>query len=112
MPNDCWVSSGQTERPGIYRLGRLFGRYEVYYLPKLIQEDEEKSQILCVGRGSDVCRNPMVLGDAVPPIILPLAVNADLRQGAGFYCRNFTEVNPWIPASKGFALIDVINMNE
>lgn len=112
LPNPEFISSGVTERPGIYRIGKLFGRFDVYYLPKILEDSEEKSQILCVGRGSDVCRNPIVLGDAVPPIILPLAVNADLRQGAGFYARNFTEVNPWAPAANGFALIDVINMNE
>jgi len=68
------------------------------------------AEILAVGRATDVTRNPVVLGDAVPPTLIPLAVNADMRIGAGFYARNFTAVNPHGPSSRGFAKIEVINM--
>lgn len=112
MPSDIFQSSGISGRPGIYRLGRLFGQYEVYYTPRLVTEagDGASGQILCVGRATDVTRNPFILGDAVAPTVIPLAVNADLRSGAGFYARNFTAVNPHCPSAKGAALINVTNM--
>lgn len=110
LPSTVFQPSGIAPRPGIYRLGRLFGMYEVYYTPKGLNETQTSAQILCVGRATDVTRNPVVLGDAVPPTVIPLAVNADLRQGAGFYARNFTAVNPHDPSSRGFAMIEVTNM--
>ncbi|MCL2523420.1 MAG: hypothetical protein FWF20_08615 [Betaproteobacteria bacterium] len=110
LPSTVFQPSGIAPRPGIFRVGRLFGMYEVYYTPKVLTETPTSAQILCVGRATDVTRNPVVLGDAVPPTVIPLAVNADLRQGAGFYARNFTAVNPHDPSSRGFAMIEVINM--
>lgn len=109
---DAFQSSGISGRPGIYRLGRLFGQYEVYYTPHLVTEaaDGSAGQILCVGRATDVTRNPFVLGDAVAPTVIPLAVNADLRSGAGFYARNFTAVNPHGPSAMGAAIINVTNL--
>jgi len=110
LPRDLFEPSGRRENAGIFRVGRLFGRYEVYYTPKVLIDTASASQMLCVGRANDVTRNPFVLGDAVPPTVIPLAVNQDLSQGAGFYARNFTEVNPHAPSSLGCAMIDVINM--
>lgn len=110
LPRDLFEPSGISERPGIFRLGRLFGRYEVYYTPKGITETTTSSQILCIGRATDVTRNPFILGDAVPPTVIPLAVNSDMKQGAGFYARNFTAVNPHGPSSLGCAMINVINL--
>jgi hypothetical protein len=111
LPREIFEPSGVAERPNIFRIGRLFGRFEVYYTPKGVSDSPIAAQILCIGRATDVTRNPFVLGDAVPPTVIPLAVNADLRQGAGFYARNFTAVNPHGPSSLGAAMIDVINMN-
>ncbi|MOA09144.1 hypothetical protein D3C78_1289540 [compost metagenome] len=65
---------------------------------------------MCVGRATDVTRNPFVLGDAVAPTVIPLAVNADLKTGAGFYARNFTAVNPHQASAMGCALINVTNL--
>lgn len=110
LPNEFWESSGIVERPGIFRLGRLFGRYDVYYTPKEVNETEDAAEILCVGRATDVTRNPFVLGDAVAPTVIPLAVNADLKTGAGFYARNFTAVNPHQHSAMGCALITVTNL--
>lgn len=110
LPSTIFQPSGIAPRPGIFRLGRLFGLYDVYYTPKGLNETPTSAQILAVGRATDVTRNPVVLGDAVPPTVIPLAVNADLRQGAGFYARNFTAVNPHDPSARGFALINVTNM--
>jgi hypothetical protein len=110
LPADIWEPSGVVERPGIFRLGRLFGRYDVYYSPKVVLESGGSAEVLCVGRATDVTRNPFVLGDAVPPTVIPLATNADLKSGAGFYARNFTSVNPHQPSSTGCALINVTNL--
>ena len=110
LPSDIWQPSGVMERPGIYRLGRLFGRFEVYYTPKVVVETANTAEILCIGRATDVTRNPFVLGDAVPPTVIPLATNADLKSGAGFYARNFTAVNPHTPSAAGCAMITITNL--
>ena len=103
LPSDIFVSSGIGERAGIYRLGTLFGTYDVYYTPKVVKE----GQMLCIGRASDVARNPFVLGDAVPATVIPLAVGGDLKTGSGFYARNYTAVNPYEPSSKGCAMLNI-----
>ena len=110
LQNDIWEPSGIVERPGIFRLGRLFGRYDVYYTPKEVTESADAAEILCVGRATDVTRNPFVLGDAVAPTVIPLAVNADMKTGAAFYARNFTAVNPHQPSAMGCALITVTDL--
>lgn len=114
LPSTLWESSGLRARPGIYRLGRLFGLYDVYYVPTgrtdLAAEGASTSQILCVGRSQQVARCPLVLGDAVAPTYLPLAMGQDMRYGNAFYARNFTSVNPHQPSARGCALIDVTDL--
>lgn len=110
LQKDIWEPSGIVERPGIFRLGRLFGRYDVYYTPKEVTESADAAEILCVGRATDVTRNPFVLGDAMAPTVIPLAVNADMKSGAAFYARNFTAVNPHQPSAMGCALITVTDL--
>lgn len=111
LSSEYFEPSGLVARPGVFRLGRLFGRFEVYYSPNMLVEGATTSQILCVGRSQQVARCPFVLGDAVPPTIIPLAVNADLNMGQAFYARNFTAVNPHMPSAKGAALINVTGLN-
>lgn len=110
LPSEIWQSSGITSKAGIYRLGRLFGIYDVYYTPKGVVEGEESAEILCIGQAPDVTRNPFILGDAVAPTVIPLATNSDLNTGAGYYARNFTSVNPHEPSAMGCALITVTNL--
>lgn len=111
LPREIFEPSGITARPGIYRLGRLWGKYEVYFTPRLLNEAEsDKSQILCLGRSTQVARCPLVLGDAVAPTYLPLATGSDMRYQQGFYARNFTSVNPHQPSAGGCALINVTNL--
>lgn len=112
LPSDLFEKSGLPSQPGIYRIGRLFGRFEVYYTPWELKEDEAAgtAQILCLGRSATPARNSFVLGDAVPLIMLPLAVNSDLRYGQALYARNFTAVNPHQPSAKGAALINVTGL--
>jgi hypothetical protein len=112
LPNDIFEPSGISERPGIFRLGRLYGRFEVYYTPKGLQDTASAAQILCVGRATSVALNPFVLGDAVAPFIRPLGINVDLKEGAGYYARCFTAVNPHLPSAKGCAIINVTNLGQ
>lgn len=110
LPREIFEPSGIAERPGIFRIGRLFGRIDVYYTPKGLTDTAAAGQILCVGKATNVALNPFVLGDATAPIVQPLAVNADMKRGAAFYARNFTAVNPYKQASLGCAIINVTNM--
>lgn len=109
MPSSLFTPTG-IETPGIHRVGRLFGMFEVYFTPHTVTETATGSQILCIGRATDAARNPIVMGDAVPPTMMPLAVGADLRTGSGFYARTFTDLNPHAPSAMGAALIDVTNL--
>jgi len=110
LPSTIWRPSGVQARPGIFRLGRLFNQYDVYYTPKIVAGTNSAAEILCIGRAPDVARNPFILGDAVPATVVPLGVGIDLKRGAGFYARNFTEVNPHGPSSMGCALLNVTNL--
>lgn len=110
LPSTIFQPSGIAPRAGIYRLGRLFNQYEVYFTPKGLNSTATTEQVLCVGRAADVARNPIVLGDAVPPTVLPLAIGDDMSNGAAFYARNFTEVNPHDASSTGFAMIEVTGL--
>jgi hypothetical protein len=110
LPREIFEPSGMEARPGIYRLGRIYGRYEVYYTPRGLTETSTASEILCIGRSQQVARCPLVLGDAVGATYLPLAMGTDMRYGSAFYARNFTSVNPHLPSAKGAALINVVNL--
>lgn len=114
LPTTIWESSGITDRPGIYRLGRLFGRYDVYYTPRGLTEsgNGDVSEILCVGRATETARNPMVFFDAVPPVFVPLALGDDMQQGDGFYTRGGAEVNPHLQSAQGAALISVTGIKS
>lgn len=111
LPSTIFESSGIVDRPGIYRLGRLFGLYDCYYLPPGQGLTETgngaTSQVLAIGRGSSVARNPIVFGDAVPPVFLPLATGVDMVTQDGFYTRGFTELNPHLPSARAAIRIDV-----
>ena len=114
LPNDVWEPSGVFERPGLFRLGRLHGKYNFYYSPKVVEETETTAQILCVGRATDVTRNPVILGDAVAPIVMPLnpglAPEQAFNSGAAFYARGFTAVNPHEPSAEGWALLNITDL--
>lgn len=113
LGSDMFVSSGIAARPSIYRVGRLFGKYEVYYSPKVVSQsaDLNTATILAIGRSSQVARCPIVLGDAIAPTFLPLAMNSDLINASAMYGRDLTAVNPHRPSALGCARINVTNMN-
>lgn len=114
LPRDIFEPSGLVARPSIFRIGRLFGRFEVYYVPdgKVVgmSETSTATTILAVGRSLQVARCPIVMGDAVAPTYLPLAMGQDMRYGNAFYARNFTSVNPHQPSAKAAARIVITNL--
>lgn len=110
LPREIFVPSGIVARPSIYRVGTLFGRFEVYYTPKGLVEDSSGAQMLCIGRSNQVARCPIVLGDAVAPTFLPLAMDGSLKYRNAYYARNFTSVNPHQPSAMGAAVINVTNL--
>ncbi|MFM0608680.1 hypothetical protein PQR05_29540 [Paraburkholderia sediminicola] len=105
-------SSGIADRPGIFRVGRLFGLYEVYYSPWVVNEapDGSVSEILCVGRSTQTARCPIIMGDASAPMFEPLGTTETLKTGYGFNSRSFNAVNPHQMSALGCAVITVKNM--
>lgn len=112
LPRDLFEPSGLVAVPGIYRVGRLFGRFEVYYCPWELVETANTSQILGLGRSTTPARNTFVMGDAVPVTILPTAFGTNMKYGQAIYTRNFTDVNKHQPSASGVCLIDVINLHS
>ena len=110
LPRDIFEPSGIEARPGIYRIGRLFNRYEVYYTPRGVVETADSMSILCVGRSTQPARNPIVFADAVAPTILPLATGEDMKYKNAFYARNLTSVNPHKPSAYGCAILNITNL--
>jgi hypothetical protein len=110
LGREIFEPSGITARPGIYRLGRLFGLYEVYYDPRVVTESGASAEILAIGRSNQVARCPIVLGDAVPPAVVTLGVTADMKKGFGFYARQFTSTNPHAQSAIGATLITISNL--
>ncbi len=112
MPSDLWEGSGITDRPAIFRAGRLFGQFDVYYTPQGVNEavDGTSAEILCVGRSTQTARCPVIFGDASAPMFEPLGMGLDQKTGYGFNARSFTVLNPHEMSSAGCALIKVINL--
>jgi hypothetical protein len=101
-----------VDRPGIFRVVRLFGMYEVYYSPAVVTEspDGTTAEILLVGRSTQTARCPIIFGDAQAPMFEPLGTTEALKSGYGFTARCFTNVNPHQMSAKGCALITVTNL--
>lgn len=112
LPNTMFEKSGVPSRAGIYRIGRLFNKYEVYYTPKIVLGDKAlgTATMLCVGRSNDVGRSPIVMGDSVAPTFIPLATNSDLIMKQAYYQRSFLQLNKHMASAKGFARVDFINL--
>lgn len=112
MPRELFEPSGITARPGIYRLGRLFGLYEVYYSPKVVNEAPggASAEIIAVGRSTQTARCPIILGDASAPMFEQLGTGTDMKSGYAFNSRSFTATNPHEYSAKGCALITVTNL--
>ena len=110
LDSSVFEPSGISARPSVYRLGRLFGQFEVYYTPRFIASSSTASQLLAIGRATDVTRNPVIWGDAVPPMLRQLPSTDDLQDGNAFYARVFGSLNPHSLSSNGFSLVDITSI--
>jgi hypothetical protein len=112
LPRDMFEPSGIAVRPGIYRVGRLFGKYEIYYTPRVATQAANltTAKMIGVGRSTQVARCPIILGDAVSATFLDLARNSDLKQQAAIYGRNFTEVNPHEQSALGCCEVNLVGL--
>jgi hypothetical protein len=113
LPGDMFESSGISARPGIYRVGRLFKKYEIYFSPRFATEaaDLTTAKMIGIGRSTQVARNPILLGDAVAPMFLDLNMNSDLKRQQAVYGRSFVEVNPHELSALGCCEINLTNLN-
>jgi hypothetical protein len=114
LDSTLFQSSGITDRPGIFRVGKLFGVYEVYYSPKVVNEaaDGSTSEIICVGRSTQTARCPIIMGDASAPMFEPLGTTETLKTGYGFNARSFNRVNPHQMSAVGCTVITVKNLKK
>lgn len=109
---DIFVDSGIRHHQGIYRIGTFKG-IPAYFVPKtagIINETPNSAEILCIARHADTARSPIIVGDAVPPTLINLAVTDNLVTGSAFYMRSFMEVNPYGPSQFGSARITITNL--
>lgn len=114
MGEEHFQPSGVAARAGVYRVGRVFDKYELYYTPKHVFQaaDGSEADLLCVGRSSNVARNVIILGDAVAPMFLDLNMNSDLKRSAALYARDFTTVNPHAPSAMGCAKVRIKGLKK
>lgn len=115
LPSTMFQQSGQRPSAGIWRVGRLFNMVDVYSIPDgtgMLTGDPAAGvhEMLLIGRGSDPGRAPVVLGDAVPTMLMDLAVNKDFVTSRGMYARNFTKRNPHQPSALGCARINITGL--
>jgi hypothetical protein len=115
LPSTMFEPSGQRPTSGIWRVGRLMNLVDVYSVPDgtgMLTGDPVagEHEMLLIGRGSDPGRAPVVLGDAVPTMLMDLAVNKDFGTGRGMYARNFTKRNPHQPSALGCARINITGL--
>lgn len=112
LPDSMFKPSGVSSKAGVYRVGRLDDKYEVYYSPKVVEEasDQTSSAMIAIGRSTQVARCPIVLGDAVSPTFIDLNTQSDLNKQAAIYARDFTVVNPHGPSALGCARINLTNL--
>ena len=109
---DLFVDYGIKHRQGNYRIGSFKG-IPAYFVPKraeIINETPNSAEILCIASHPDTARSPIIMGDAVPPTLISLAVTDNLVTGSAFYMRSFLEVNPYGPSQFGAAKITITNL--
>lgn len=109
LPPEFFQKSSAPEHANIRYAGLLFSKYYIYYDPKAA-ETATTSDILCVGTHAETARNPILMGDAVPSMMIPVATGVDLKQRQAWYSRCFTKVTPYRQSQLAFATIRVTGM--
>lgn len=110
LPENLFQKAGSPSRPGIYRIGRLFNRYEVYYAPNLVNENATSIEMLAIGRSEQTGLNPLIIGDVVAPTFVYLGNTPDLLEGAGYFQAGALRVNPHAQAATGAAIIAITGL--
>lgn len=115
LPSTMFTPSGMRDSAGIWRVGRLMDMVDVYSLPDGTgvlggNAAAGEHEMLVIGRGSDVGRAPVVMGDAVPPMLMDLAMNKDFSANRGIYTRSFTKRNPHRASALGCARINLTGL--
>lgn len=111
LSREIFEPSGITAAAGIFRLGRLFGKFDVYYTPNLLNETTNSIEMLAVGRSEQTGMNPYIVGDVLPPVFKNLGVTSNLLEGAAYFSAGAARVNPYQKAAKGAALILVTGLD-
>ena len=111
LARELFEPSGGTAVAGIFRLGRLFGKFDVYYAPNLLNETANSIEMLAVGRSEQTGMNPYIVGDVLPPVFKNLGVTSSLLEGAAYFSAGAARVNPYHKAAKGAALISVTGLD-
>lgn len=110
LPPEIFQSANIPARPGIYRIGRLFGQYEVYYAPNLVAETANSLEMLCIGRSEQTGLNPYIMGDVVAPTFTKLGVGVDLKEGEGYFHAGAARINPYAAAAQGAAIVAITGL--
>ncbi|THA05536.1 hypothetical protein [Rodentibacter pneumotropicus] len=116
LGGDYFESAGQSARPGVYRLGRLAGMYDVYYTPKGLGTGVESGgkkagRMLLIGANAgQPAFNPFIIGEVGAPKIDRINPTSDSPEG-GYWVtgKNFAEQNPVPEYASSVALLDVID---
>lgn len=109
LPREIFESSGIKPRAGTYRLGRLFGKYELYYSPsRRLAATQNGFPMLCIGTSDQVGANPYITGSALSPVISPLATTVDGVTGQFYFEAGAETVNPHTKCAQSAALLNVV----
>ncbi|TDR30337.1 hypothetical protein [Hydromonas duriensis] len=112
LPSTLFTPSGLPSSNGIYRLGKLYGLWDVYYdAGVVIKETDNAIEILAIGRSDQIARNPMIFGDVAGATVTPLAAGNPQEEGYGYFQALATRVNPHQDSARGAARIQLTNFN-
>ncbi len=110
LPNEIFEPSLSPVVAGIYRVGRLFGQYEVYHAPNIVNETSDSIEILAIGASEQTGMNTYIVGDVLPPVFKNLGLTESLLEGAAYFSCGASRINPYHKAAKGSALIAVTGL--
>ena len=112
LPSDLFVKSGESKRPGIYRIGRFTDGIEVYYSPDDLAETNTSAEMLLIGRAPEVARSAFIVGDVSSPVMEALGKDKSLEEGVAFHAVNFTGINPHEETLESVAMINITGLPD
>ncbi|AUZ05276.1 hypothetical protein ADP71_17490 [Vitreoscilla sp. C1] len=108
LPPEILQASNVKPRAGTYRLGRLLGKYELYFspIPELVATSDG-FPMLCIGTSDQAGANPYITGTALGAAVSPLATTVDGITGQFVFEAGVDTVNPHLQCADSAALINV-----